>query len=60
MDPDFAQENEIWKLVLEKIATYSELDTDAWSMDDVMKASAAMSIRDDVQKVLMEDIGKEK
>lgn len=44
---DLAEEFEIWRLILEKIVTLTELET-TWNLDDVMRANALLDMRLDL------------
>lgn len=50
---------ELWRLVLEGVATWSELGSPAWSMDDVERANAAMDMKGAMEEALMPDAAKE-
>jgi ABC-type uncharacterized transport system substrate-binding protein len=52
LDPELAVELPIWRLLQEKVATLTELET-TWSMDDVDRASALLEMKQDIMEVMM-------
>lgn len=40
----------VWRLILEKVATLSEIET-LWSLDDVMRANALLDMKSDIAEV---------
>ena len=49
----------IWRLVLGKIATLSEIDNH-WCFDDIMKANELLDLKDDVMLLSIPKIDKVK
>jgi hypothetical protein len=50
---------ELWRLVLGKVATWAELSSPAWSMDDADRANAALDMKMAVEEAMMPDPPKE-
>jgi hypothetical protein len=48
---------EIWRLVMENVATLSELET-TWSLDDVMRANAVLSMQKTIESTMLKKAGK--
>jgi hypothetical protein len=47
------EESEVWRLVTEKIATLSELET-VWSYDDMIRANITLDIKVEVDQIYNE------
>jgi hypothetical protein len=55
IDPDFAEEFIVFRLVLEKIATLKELET-YYSLDDALRMIASLDIKNHLEKKALDKI----
>lgn len=58
VDHDLLSEWELWRIILKGIATYSELQTNAWSFDDVLKANDVLDIKEAIEAAFMPKLPK--
>jgi len=53
------EEMEVWRIVLDKVATLTEID-ETWSIVDVMKANCILSAKQAMEKSMLDKIDKNK
>lgn len=59
VDESIKEEMIIWRLVIGKLGTYTEICQE-WSFDDIMKGNEVLDIKDDIQSLLTPKIKKPK
>jgi hypothetical protein len=47
---DLTEEVEVWRLVTEKIATLTELET-VWSYDDMIRANVTLGVKSEIDQI---------
>jgi hypothetical protein len=47
---DLTEEVEVWRLVTEKIATLTELET-VWSYDDMIRANVTLGVKNEIDQI---------
>lgn len=60
VSPELLSEWELWKLVIKGIATWPELNSNAWTFDDVMKANDILDVKDAIESAFTPKIPKGK
>lgn len=54
MHPELKEEQILWRLVINKICTWHELET-SYTLKDVMKANAMLDIQNEIDSIMSQE-----